>query len=438
MGIGQYSPQFRPVGFPLLLAPFYAIFGNNIYTFELLNSILLILLCLLIQKFKRRPGNNLTYFLFLIVFAYNPSTLWLKQEVMPEIFFTLLLFTTLYVYIKKIKYHHILLPILIAALILVKYIGVVFILGYLLQALLLNIKTYLKYRKTLLTKSRIKKGLSLTILPLVIYYFINSILFRIPSGNENWFGNLFLSKDIFATIYSNLLYYKNEFATVFEQEVPHLINTVLKAAVVIFLLLGIILKLKGKARFIDYLFLVYLFVILCYPYSKGGYRFLFPIFPLLLIYIEFGYLLIIQIIERILPFFYIHVNWLLLFILLTYTINVKSIIKQTSTIEPGPQDKYFAECGDYISKNTTKADCFLFAKPWAFHLFADRKVVPLDGHASVSSFPACLDDYHVNYILACYNPEYNLYDPNLINLIAIQRNYHKVWNNSVFVLYRKD
>ncbi len=434
-GLEQYSPQFRPLGFSLILAPFYSFFGNNTYVFEMVNSVFLLFLCLILFVFFEKYFSNLISFLLVIVFAYNPSLSWLKQEIMSEIVFTFLIISAFLMYSNKGNYCYLKTCFFVSCLLLVKYIGIVLIIAYLTELIFCNIKYYIKHKKVLESKERLINSFIIAIVPLLIYYLVTDIIFKIPSGNLTWYNKFFISKDMFAIAFNNLIDYKDVFLNSFEQEVPHYVNILLKTSACIFFIAGVILKFKNKMELQDYFFVFYITLLLLYPYTKGGFRFLLPVFPLILLYITYGAMAIINSFffqKKILIYLYFAI------IIFSYSINIKSIVIQTPIMEIGPQDKYFSESAEYIKKNTLEKDCFIFMKPWAFNLFTDRKVIPFEGHTSVKDFKSALITFNVKYILACYNPSYELYDVNMLNLIANEPKYKRVWNNTVFALYKKN
>ena len=195
-GLEQYSPQFRPVGFPLVLAPFYAFFGNNTYAFEMMNSVFLIILCLTLFTFFRNHFSTLSSFLLVLVFAYNPWVLNLKQQIMPEIIFTLLLITTFLVYSKKDNSYQLKTAFLIACLLLVKYIGFALLIAYVAQLLFSNLSYYIKHKQILESKQLLRGSLIIIIVPLIIYYLVSDIILKLPQENIEWYDKFFISKAI--------------------------------------------------------------------------------------------------------------------------------------------------------------------------------------------------------------------------------------------------
>lgn len=429
-GLENYTPQFRPGGFPLLLAPFLFFFGNNFYVLMLLNSVFLIATCLLaFQLFKSYFAVSVS-FIMTMVFAYNPYLLRLKAEVMPEFLFTLLLVSGILIYKNKIRNYKIYTVLIAAALLLVKYSGIAFVLAIAAENLVSFYKT--KEMKTGL------KGISTAVLfffiPFGIYFLINNIIFQLPLNVEGWYGRYFFSGNYFATVAENIVHYKQVFLYSYEQEVPQFVNLVIKTSALIFFLAGIILRWIRKPELQDFVFIFYIAILLAYPYTNGGYRFLFPVIPFALIYIVTG----INFYVQLLPAKKIFLTELyLLVILFSYRINIKTIIRETPRVQSGPHESAFSECIDFIKQNTSASDCFMFPKPWAFALFSERKVIPLTGNNNSVAFNNAINKHHVNYILACTDQTSELFDSNFLNLVYNERSCKKIWNNNDYIIFSK-
>src|ERR1035437_6792984 len=84
----MYGPRCYPSGFPLLLAPVYAMAGNSIYAFNIYMSVFLCILvvcvCFFFFFFRKYFGSLIAGILVLI-FVYNPGTLHFKTEIMSDI-----------------------------------------------------------------------------------------------------------------------------------------------------------------------------------------------------------------------------------------------------------------------------------------------------------------------------------------------------------------
>ena len=432
-GLTNYSPSYRPAGFPLLLVPFYYFFGNSTYVFLLFISSLLILLSMVFFRFLCHYFNVVVSFLLTLVFVYNPAVLALKSEIMAEIPLTLFLVAGIWVYTGKNKNYLLFTLIIATLLIFIKSIGVVFIMAVAVDLVVQYIINRHREEQSFYFKN-IGRIVLYCSLPFVIYFTANYFIFNIPFGSEGWYSKLVSLSDLAGTVQRNFILYKDLYFISFEQEVPNYINVFVKSCILVFLLIGMVVKLKRKVEMYDYLVFLYLAVIITYQYSHGGYRFLFPVIPFLLFYTFTGVQVFITRlqIKSIVP-----VCSFLLLILGSYTVNTKAIIKETPLMQWGPEDSDFSECVNFIKRTTTSEDCFLFVKPWAFNLYTERKVVPLSGNDNVVSFKKCIEINKVNYIVACTNPNYELYDLNLLHLVSVQKSFKEVWKNEIYTIYKR-
>ena len=152
-----YSPPVYFTGFPLLLAPVYAIAGNSIIAFSYLISALLFLSAIIFFRFFNSYFNPLTSYLLVLIIVCNPWILNYKMEIGSDIPFTFFLFLSIlfYLHSKKSMGALILLGVLAGFLISIRNIGIAFALSVVLDELL-NIKKEKenKKRKKLIAKIR--------------------------------------------------------------------------------------------------------------------------------------------------------------------------------------------------------------------------------------------------------------------------------------------
>jgi len=87
-------PAYPPV-FPLVLAPFYALFGFNLFVFKMLLAAFFIIALYVATIMTTKKLTNLYQFVFILILALNPY-LWLqKDQVLSEFLFMLIVFVTL-------------------------------------------------------------------------------------------------------------------------------------------------------------------------------------------------------------------------------------------------------------------------------------------------------------------------------------------------------
>ena len=78
-----YSPPAYFMGFPLLLAPVYAVAGNDIRAFSFLISTFLFLSAIVFFRFFNSYFNPFSSCLLVLIILYNPWILNFKMEIAP-------------------------------------------------------------------------------------------------------------------------------------------------------------------------------------------------------------------------------------------------------------------------------------------------------------------------------------------------------------------
>src|SRR5713226_5160917 len=89
-----------PVGYPLVLAAAYSVFGLNLYVFKWINVVFLTLFAGLLIAYVRkyRASSNLTVFLLATACMANPIVWEMKDDVLSDALYVLLSFLALFVY----------------------------------------------------------------------------------------------------------------------------------------------------------------------------------------------------------------------------------------------------------------------------------------------------------------------------------------------------
>jgi 4-amino-4-deoxy-L-arabinose transferase-like glycosyltransferase len=137
-----YSPPAYFTGFPLLLAPVYAVTGNNIMAFSFLISAFLFLCALVFFRFFNSYYKPFTSYVLVLIIICNPWILNFKAEIGSDIPFTFFLFLSalFYIHSKKSIGLYIILGILAGFIFSIRNIGISF-------ALSVVINEFLKIRK---------------------------------------------------------------------------------------------------------------------------------------------------------------------------------------------------------------------------------------------------------------------------------------------------
>ena len=265
------SPYLTPLGFPLILSPFFFLFGLNLILFKWICAFFFIATIPLIYfLFKKYFLNSFYVFFILIIISFHPQILKITDEILsdfPFLFFSLL---SLFLITKKNSLlNQIFIGICISFSFFIRDIGIVLI------------PTLFVYQLFQLKKHQIKKkGNLLLLIPFIIFftiYIIYSIIF--PPKGENqinlFISNLNLNKAVLSlAIYKKMIisfmYIKNyQFWTIFT-----------------FALFGILSSFKQTIHFT--VFFICYFLILLFWNTNQGLRFILPLIPIFLFFILKG------------------------------------------------------------------------------------------------------------------------------------------------------
>jgi 4-amino-4-deoxy-L-arabinose transferase-like glycosyltransferase len=438
------SPTYS-IGFPIILAPVYYLFGNNIKAFSILITSILFILCFALFTFYRKHFTNLVSILLVLIFVYNPYTLNFKMEIMSDIPFALILLVTVLIYrrINKDKIiSFILLGILAGLLVSVRSIGVALIIAIAFDRIILAIRFIKEKRgiKDKATKMFVKCFIQILVFLLIstgLFLLLNIIIFKVPGGGLLGYNHVFIFKDFFKTIIDNIAFYLSCFQNYFMSGVNTMsfITLLTQSLIITFTILGFFNKCIKKIELLELIILCYLFIIVIYPNKTLiiGMRYLFPLLPFLLYYTVQGIGLIKldfninkKIIALLLGFF----------ILIPYTFSISNILKKRNEILQGPQEPESIETFDYIKNNTPPNSIFVFFRARILALYTGRKATYswywTTEHETVEQLDERFKKTGVNYILINSDLEDIGMD---IYLKRYPEKVQLIWQNAKFKLY---
>lgn len=365
--VNYIGPQAYPAGFPLLLAPVYALSGNNITAFTTYISLIYIVLGLLMLIFYRQLFSWITALVLTIIFLYNPQMIIFKREVMSDIPFTALMVLNFILYLKYKSGNakNLLLPALVTGFMLaVRPAGIVFV-----AAMAMDMLVTFARRKITLTNFALRCSI-LTLVPVIIYFIINSLIFRVPSGGSIRDYLLFYySGNFLQIIPQNLAHHIEVFMYLYVPQAGALraFSILLGAIMVSMTLLGFIKRLFDGPEVIEWFFIFYLVMLLFFPNNYSAFRLMVPLGFIFLFYAATG-LKTIQPISQIPAFKKSVVSGAL--ILLLFIPGLLSIARSGENTLEGPQQASAVETFDYMRKNIPAGAVVVFAKPRALALYA--------------------------------------------------------------------
>jgi len=429
------GPRAYPVGFPLLLAPVYALFGLNMKAYTVFITLVYFALGLLLVKFFQRYFSFLASAALVAILLYNPQMLIFKQEVMSDLPFTLLLVASLLLYRpeKGMSWLRIsALALCTGFMISVRPIGFV-----LLAALVLDCTVNFSGRKNISFSGNRKKVIVrlmfLAMMPVLVYLLLNIFIFRIPSGGSLSGYLAFFSLSSFAgTFFANLQHYTEVFRYMYTPGLGIFqgIAIISGCFVVVMTVLGFIRKLSEKTEAVDLFFIFYLLVLMVYPNNFSAFRFMVPVGFILLMYSAIGIksvLLFPKVNGRIKAYA------LSLILLIMFLPGIAGVIRGRGTILAGPQQQSAIEAFAHIRDSLPENAILMFAKPRALSLYAERTALADPVVKDMTKFHEQVTAAGVNYFLLSNkisSEETQRYLRVMSNRVT------ELWSNDEFRLYR--
>lgn len=363
---GIIGPAAYPMGFPILLAPVYALWGNNMLIFQYYMTGLLIALGLVCYRFFSRFTSVWLAWGGCLWFVYHPWVLAFKADILSEIPYTLFLLAAVSGWLYgNGRYKAVKIGLLAGFALLIRPMGVVF-LGAIMAEAVINSFGDIRKKPAERHWKMMLANVGLTVLvALGVYFLVEKILFPMPS--EGSYISLIKAHSPTKYFFKHLVQYGKSLEEFVFPAGNNFFSVCLVSMAVLFLLGGLILKLRTFP--LPFLIVVVHIVMLgIYPYFQGA-RFLFPILPMFLFYILAG------------------VEWLtnktgvkkyvgpvgFAVLLFFYVPDVVAVYHKTlPPITSGPQQKVALETFVYIRDELPPNARILFHKPRALALYSGK------------------------------------------------------------------
>jgi hypothetical protein len=390
-----FGPIVPPWGFPIMLAPFYAVFGLNMIGLKILGVISFLIFLIILWVGFRKNHSPLWLLCLVCLFSLNPTMLSFSDQILTDLPF-LALSTAIVLLMGRLiiekrnlisqVYDYILLGIIIACAFIIRTNGLLLLITLAITqfiTLAINLSKenypkgqYLKYfRNFLSNKYFFLKSILINLLPYVSFFFfvmlVNTIL---PQGNAliNSFSNV--SIDVIKQYLGYYIYSPSNFFI----GVPYYYLFYFISIPIA--IIGIWKRYRSDYHAIVYIILTFV-LYLIFP-STAGFRYLFPILPFYYSFVITG-LEIFQggktNIEREFR------KWVCLtpiLIVLTY-FGIYSagnaylnIINNRETFF-GPYTKESQNMFSFIRSNTEKESTIVFFKPRLMRMMTNRKSLML-------------------------------------------------------------
>ncbi len=410
---GQYMVKAYPVGFPLLVAGTWKVFGYSIRNFELLITMCMIGFALCMFFLLKRFVSEWVAVVFTLAIFYNPVLLNFKKQVLSDIPFALFFISSILSATAQ-KKRPLLTGILIGFATSIRGVGI---------CLLIIPLSFLVRRER-------RSAIIVLVSSAAIFLLLNNILFSTASTNFfQYYKNAFSFSGIVNQISVNATYYYEVLKYFFSQGegIWQKISNITKYFFVFSFIIGLLYSIiTRRNQLLNAVTLVYIGVLLFYPYQAGGFRFLIPIIPLIILFSIIGF----QNILKVRRYWLIPVGLLLL--IQNYD-GFRWIVRTQHEIEDGPQKPAAMAAFGYIQNKLKPTDVVAFIKPRALTFYTSVRTATVAYDVNAEQAVAAFDK--MSFFLIASNND-ALRDDKLEHYINI-RNVQIVWQNEDFKLYSR-
>lgn len=410
------SPPTYPIGFPLILAPLVAVFGNDMAALIDYMAIIFIAFGLCVFILIRSDLGFWAGLIAAVSLVYHPDLLSFKREVMSDIPFALLMIAGLY---SAVKEKWILFGLLISLSISTRTIGASVLLA---TALFLFI-ALIKKRESLLSRWVLDRRAWAIGIGVIGYWLLNHLMFETTS--ESGYLVLFDHRSLGETISENLEFYWT-FLLYFLFDDEGTLASVGLCVALVLLLIGWLKKSRSDLGLMELWLPIYLIILLIYPYRGAGLRFMLPVLPMLFLYagIAIGKDALWQ---KVL---------MAAILLVPLSVNVSDSLDFTKNWPQdvsGPQSETSKEMFEFVRSNIPENESILFLKPRVLALYTGRSSMSNERFQEASSIKTQLDTIPIQHVLRCHE----IWNPGLDSLISNYSDHLELeFENSNFQLYR--
>jgi hypothetical protein len=430
----QHAPPAYPIGFPLIIAPVYAVFGIDYIVFNYLTTSFLVLLALTFFIFFSKRFSYPNSLLLTLILVYNPWMLNFKMEVMADIPFVFFLFLAWLMYGKSKKtWQTVLTGTIFGFAILIKTVGIIALAALLFDSYIKALKTTKAENTKLKLFPAVQKPFIVSAVAIMLHIILNVIVFRLPGDGLTGYIAILNLPGLPKVILEGVGFYFYAFQSFFnfESGIVWVLPLGIHALIFCALLFGIINRRKKAHGAGDWFVMFYFVVLLLFPSHTTGFRYLLPVAAFLLIYAAEG----VDAVKLNFPLQRKKLAMALgLIVLASYVYPGIEIIGKQNEIPDGPMSKESVEALRYLRFHTPDSAVIAFVKPRVLPLFT--------GHPALSNRPG-QPAKEIDSVFRLKNVKYvlihsKLSDDSLIYYICNNtKKYEMVWNNHTFRYYKR-
>ena len=439
----DFSPKERGSGFSLLISPIYYLFQNSIKYHMLFISFFYTLMGLVLFFFFRKKLRFekqivLIPLLLALNVLYNYNVYLMKLYIIPVFPFMVVLYLVFLLKNNEKIFGFLIIGFLTGCLISMKNLGWCLYFSLIIYYALIFFKSY--------DIKRVNALLLMILIPILTNTLIKYIVYgNISFQDISWYETKFNLSELLFTIKENTLNYSEYIRMFFAQDLYKWLVYPMMYIVFFLFLMGIYRVIREKKIGLEEVFFgFYFLIILIYPYNKEGFRFLLPVFPLILLYIYYG-LKYISSFVKVTKFSYLFSALSLIFLLISNYSYFKYVTMNKDKYLAGAQQKHAQEVFNFINHSISVHDVVAFTKPWCIKLFSSRSSMYFNTKIELNHLELDLEKYNVKHILVCtdsskdavHNSISAVYNKNIHLGTLNNENYKTLFHNDRFSLLEK-
>ncbi len=421
------GPKYYPNGYPLLLASWSQLFGFSVLSFLYLNTFLLVLSACCLFLIAIRFMSYFSGFAVSLLLLYHPAVLDLKMNVISEIAFLFFSLLGILLLLHNTKWAILCSGLVLAFAIHIRTVGWALMIISLLFLVIPLIKNHLKPERTLLLNKLFFFMVGWVTVYLTLYF-----LFPVKTKYPFFGIDYNLYKTSLTHISDSFRDFLGSFVTLKLKEWEFL-GLFIGAT---FFFGGIVgwflsLKLHPKQWLLHSYVAFYFLVVCCFRFGDAGFRFIFPVFPFLLIY---NVITIKQVTE---PFKLIYKP---LFTILLVTLSIalftehypKGFSTYTTALN-GSDEPSAKAVFAYLKRVTKPKDRIAFIKPRALSYCINRKSVMPGRLVSTYSLEKKAKEFKFNYFIFYAG----LTDNRDLKVMTTAKEWETVYQNDKAIVFKK-
>jgi hypothetical protein len=422
------GPRAYPPGFPLLLAPTYAIFGFDMWAFQVQMILMQLMALIVIYLLYRQEVALPTALILVLMMGLSPYLISYKREIMSDVPF-MLISLSFVLWVKHVykRQHFDHWTILVAAL-LASAGCLIRTVGFATLAALLISDLVRRRRPTRFTLWTIGCTVAL----------VGGSRLLLGGGEGSYLDQLtnYFPLIIWQNVGHYLVHCMKGFWAGPSLTLGEFAAPILWLTAVPLIIYGFIQRAWRSSLFMELFFLFHLGIILVWP-STQELRFLYPILPLFLLYAGIGFEGIVAQIGQRANLRAVRALTMVFAvgIVVIYTVRTSKVIVAEGPVADGPYTPAATGLFQFVREDTAPEAIFVFRKPRVLSLYTQRSASAFPNNQPMPLAIAYLEEITADYVII-EDERGHLHDAALVALVeTCPDSFERVFDNGLFRVY---